>query len=540
MPNQLQLTEKIAENKKIKIFYETNRKTIDFFQIEPLESGFQIVDLRKAKDFDYYLACAPQSKNNQNYSEITLNSSRACAKLFINEQLPKKGGIIKLINNHSLVLPIANDILFSLKYMSNIKISRFSNLMDYETSFDSANGDLNVTIFYKKHDFPFEDEYIDDLKIKCQEIDYNLLENGYLMNNYIEKDFQIYYRKAKFSETLSKLSYFSDIFLEISQEDNEPSKEFLLKNQKWNKISCFNHNENLKVSLYYKKEFITQNDFVEEVAPDIFLTCQQSLDDIIQKYPYYAKKNEIIGLCPQNCSKFFIIHENTKAFSNLNSFPGDISICFSAYNSGIINDFYSGFVKFSPYCKSNCSSFFQKSEYVYMFEPLLGKTRKFHNFPTRNDFKLKDSENHKLFKSFLEVSDKLDLGNVPSSEALAKISHIMNQNSNEIIKQNQNIEELIKENSAFTYKIQDINKGIQNLTGSIAYFESIVLNIKEEINLLLQNQQRTNEIYQEKIEKMTQETTNYRNSIYFSEDFTSKVNYILFYLKILINLVYQL
>lgn len=525
MPNQLQIPEINTANEKIKIFYETNERKLDFFQIKPLENDSQIFDLRKEANFEYYLACAPSNFFPQNNTNLPVDSLQTCADLFKNKKLPKKGGIMKFINNHSLVLPIANDILFSLRYISNIKISKFSNLIDYETLFDNLNSDLNISIFYKKNDFPFENEYIDDLKIKCQEIDYILLENGYLMNNYIEKGFQIYYRKTKFNESLSKFSYFSDIFLEILQEDNKSSKEFLLKNQKWNKISCFNPNENLKVSLYYKKEFLTEKDFVKEVVPDIFLTCHQSVNEIIQKYPYYAKKNEIIGLCPQNCSKFFNKNENKKEFSNRNLFAGDSSICLSAYNYGIMNDFYSGFVKFSTYCKYNYSCNFQKSDYVYSFEPFIGKIKKFQK---RNNI---NREDKRFFKSFLEVSDKLDLGNIPSSEVLAKISHIMNQNSNEIVQQNQNIEELLKENSAFKYKIQDINRGIQNLTSSIEYFEGIVVNIKEDINLMLQNQQKTNEIYQEKIEKINQENfqSNY-NAINFVEDFNTKVE--IFYLFI--------
>lgn len=109
--------------------------------------------------------------------------------------IPRNGGLLHFNKNDSFSLPSSNKILLSLGFITNIKISRLLPSKEYQTLFKDSEKNHNISLFYKKSNFPFEDEYIDDIILKCGDIDYKLLENEYLMNNQIDRGFQIYYKK---------------------------------------------------------------------------------------------------------------------------------------------------------------------------------------------------------------------------------------------------------------------------------------------------------------------------------------------------------
>lgn len=309
--------------------------------------------------------------------------------------------------------------------------------------------------------------------------------------------------------------------MEVLKDEEISSKDFLLKNPKWNKLSCLNNNENLKILLFYKKEFINENDFRNSPHSDVFLNCNQSLLEITGKFPKFQEKNELIAFCPQSCSISNDNFQNLEvSLINEDVFPANLSICRSAHINGMINDFYSGFVKLSLYSTNDDdSSITNNNKKYFIFEPLIGRIQS-------NEISSKKDPFAIFSKSFLEVSDKLDLGNIPT-DILAKISQIMNQNSNEIIKQNHNIEELLKENFEFNKKIKEIDMGIENITNSINYFENLYSDLKGDLNYILKNQQNMNEIFQDKLENIEKnKNSDEKQNFKFQEDFSKVKIYI--------------
>lgn len=462
----------------------------------------------------YYLACPPEYNKN-----ITNN----CKELFEKGKIPPKGGLIHFDKNQSFFLPNSNQLLISMGYISTIKFSK-SSLQGFE----SFPQNEKFAVFYKKFQYPFEGSYIDEMQLKCGEINYKLLENDFLMNNDIEHGFQIYYKPKNFNQ-LTLTSYYTHIYLEISSED-ETNQEFvradsLLRNPKWNKLQCFNKRDFLNIKLYYKQEIISKKNWETPITPNIFLTCSQKLSDILATFSSFLSKSEIIGFCPQNCWR---THNNFKneVFGET-VYSGNSSVCAAAMNYGLINDFYSGLIKISWYSNAPISPLKDYKDTFFIFEPLIGKVSKDPFLISLNMEIIKNEGTQSYFKSFLEVSDrnKVELTNIPN-EVLSRISETMNQNSKEIIKQNRNIEELIKENEALSKKIEELEKGengIKHLTTVITSFEESITHLKEDMNLVIENQQNTNELYQQKIEKSQKRTLSsfdrVKNSSQFIEDF---------------------
>lgn len=492
---------------RLKIYYEKNSSTIDFFEIKTSESKFP-VDLRTSTTHSnsFYLACPEQL--------IIDNTSTKCKELSFKDKIPKKGGL-QYFSKEEALSSSKKNLLFSLGFISNIKLSKTS-ITGYETLIGGANN-YSLSLFYKKHNFPFEDDYLDEIQLKCGEIDYKLLENGFLMNNNIEFGFQIYYRKKNFTEFRGN-SYYSNIYLEMKGEDDDRKHsfaDFLLKNAKWNKLQCLNANEHMNIKLYYKQEFIETKIWEDPITPDVFLICSDNLNDILKSNGNLRGKNEILAFCPQYCSK------TTNFILGNNIYAGKSSICGAAMEYGLINDLYSGYIKFSWYSLENEETFF-------IFEPLLGRTS---SKIDRNLKVVKNNDVSSYFKSFLEISDRnrADLANIPT-EVLSKISETMNQNSKEIIKQNHNIEELWKENTELNHKIEELENGdhgISNLSKIILNMEDSLMSLKQDLDILMTNQQNTHQIYQQKIMSFETKSKNMenllRNSNTFIEDFSNVI-----------------
>ena len=467
----------------------------------------------------FYIACAENSQN----------SSSKCKELYNKGKLPPKGGLELISKTEALFS--SKSVLFSLGFISTIKISK-TGINGFET-FVGTKKNYSLSIFYKRHNFPFEEDYIEDIQLKCGEIDYKLLEEGFLMNNNIEYGFQIYYKKTKFSENFKKISYYSNIYLEMlpeteENEKNKPFADFLLENPKWNKLQCVNNNEHVKIKLYFKQEFIGSEIWENPLIPDYFLTCSDNFDDLLKlksNNEFSKEKNEIIAFCPQYCSKT----SNNNVLGN-NVYYGKSPICASAIDFGIINDFYSGFVKFSWYSmEKNQANFF-------MFEPLVGKISK-NDVSDKNVKIVKKNNISNYFRSFLEISgkNKAELTNIPN-EVLSKISETMNQNSKEIIKQNHNIEMLSKENSELNKKIEELEngeQGITNLTKIIANLENSLGDLKQNLETLMINQQNSHQIYQQKLKSFESKNSkiakNLRSMSTFSEDFSNVLKIIFFF-----------
>ena len=502
------LPKKATNNQNYKIFFERNSTFLDYLEIIPSFNAKTPKDLRESalSPNSFYLACGSSN-------EISFNKSNKCKEIIT--KLPKKGGIVNFSNQKIVSIPSSNPFLLAIGFISNIKLSK-TKIPGFD-SFLSTKNSQNLSIFYKKNTLPFEEDFIEEIHLKCGEIDYKLLEKGFFMNNNIESGFQLYYQKKSYPNSLPK-SFFSHMYLEIVPEDEENKSfdDILLKNPLWNKLQCFNANEHLNIKLYYKQEIIS--DVWENIInPHVFLKCQSSLNEILTLYPNFSSQIEIIGFCPQNCLKTLNEIENY-VYGNY-VYSGNSSVCGAAIHYGLINDFYSGFVKFSWY--SNVIS----KENFFMFESLIGKTE---TNPI-SSLKIKKIEVSSYFKSFLEISDrnKAELTNIPN-EVLSKISETMNQNSKEIIKQNYNIEELWKENSGLNHKIEELEKGengIGNLSKTILNLEENLMNIQENLNLIIVNQQNSHQIFQKEIENVrfrSQNAVNFlKNSSLIIEDFSN-------------------
>ena len=506
-------SENLEINNAYKIFYEKNSTILDFFEINLSNDKENAKDLRESQALNSnYIACS------------SLDSSNKCKELFKKQQIPAKGGLISMSKDQ------LNRLIFSISFISNIKFSK-AYISGYE-SFRLPNENNSISLVYKRKNFPFEDDYIDEIRLKCGDIDYKLLERGFLMNNNIEYGFQIYYLKKSYNHTVPK-AYYSHMYLEIKAEDDENISlaDNLMKNLLWSKVQCFNANEHMNIKLYYKQENIDKINKENVINPDIFLSCRETFDEILTKFPSFQSKNELIGLCPQNCIKILKQKEENKVFGQY-IYLGKSSICLAAIDNGLINDFYSGYVKFSWYNDNNNGNFF-------IFETLIGKISNLYN-PASLLKIIRNNEISSYFRSFLEISDRnrADLTNIPT-ELLSKISETMNQNSKEIIQQNYNIEELWKENAVIYKKIEEIEKGengIGNLTRKIQFLEESLNYLKENINSLIVNQENSHQIYQREIENQRLKTQNSfnlaRNSSEFIEDFSNVCYFLMFFLII--------